>query len=396
MYDYYEKSNQMINELAEEFQGDPRKVIWKFIKFNAKAIFRKNVPYIIRQEVVAPSQEVDYDRIVRDVSNAIQRDISKASNETYIKLIQNMENSKDKHLIELRLRDKLGQHKESGEKSVPVIFITDNKYALPTAVAISSLMFNAQNPYIYDVYVVGDDLDIEMQSLIKESGIRVNIIDSKIRFDEVSFSHAHVTKAALNKFFLADIFPDISKALYLDSDMLFLDDLRELYEIELDEAYVGAVKDYHILTSNYTEVLHSIGIFDYFNSGMMLLNFEKMRKNNISKALLDEKKELSKDNKFSFMDQDAFNIVFKDKIKFLDVRYNFLNCYYSELSEYDMRNISGESMNGVIESYEKPSVLHIGGGNKPWNSLLGEKLFLYKFYRQVNNCFREIRREYFG
>jgi len=287
--------------------------------------------------------------------------------------------------IEKQIDDKGAEE----EKSIPIIFITDSKYAYPTAIAISSLMFNARNPEVFDVFVIGDGLDDDMKKILTLSGIHVTIVETNKDFSEINFEHAHVTKAALNKFFIPELFPDLNKALYLDSDMLFLGDLSELFNHDLESNLVAAVPDYHIITSNYMRIVKQEGCTNYFNSGMLLMDLEGMRQGGYSEQLLQKKIKLSGNIKFSFMDQDALNFVFYGRIKYLPIKYNFLNVYYSEKSEYEMHELSGLPMDEVIEAYDKPYVLHIGGGNKPWNSLLGERLTLYRYYRTVNKIYRE-------
>ncbi len=60
----------------------------------------------------------------------------------------------------------------------------------------------------------------------------------------------------------------------------------------------------------------------YFNSGMMFLNLSKMRSEHTAFELVEAKKKIS-DSKFS--DQDAFNLVFNNKIKILPIKYNVID-----------------------------------------------------------------------
>lgn len=388
MYDYYKQSYRMIEENGEEYLDNPRKVIHKFIRFNIASLFRLNRNENHNLVYATSSPRIDY--------NKIRKIVQETNDVNYMRLIANISDRNallPEHCtrIEQIIKGQLElQRSEHDEKTVPIVFITDNGYAIPTAVAISSLMFNADNPYQYDVYVVGEALSADMKKLIADSGFNVTIIESCISFDNVDFQHTHVTKAALNKFYIAELLPNIDKILYLDSDMLFLKNIKELYDEPLDGNLVGAVPDYHILSSNYMGVLSTVGIANYFNSGMLLLDLEKMRNENMSEGLLNMKIDLSKDDKFTFMDQDALNIFFYGNIRYLPVKYNFLNAYYSERSEYELHIISQEPIEQVIDAYDKPYVLHIGGGNKPWNSLLGEKLSLYQYYREVNRAYRKM------
>ena len=56
----------------------------------------------------------------------------------------------------------------------------------------------------------------------------------------------------------------------------------------------------------------------YINSGVCLFNLEKIRKDNITKKL----DEYVNTNKLFYPDQDTLNVIFKDKILFLNNKYN--------------------------------------------------------------------------
>ena len=396
MYDYYEKMYTLISDSKEEYTLCPEKVIRRIIKENIKSLFHRS-----RNKQKPLEISIDYDAISQNVSSEISSRLSseilskmeQITADLYLRGIQNYADRNEIIGRNENIRNKIeaqfaGEHKNVQRR--PIMFITDNKYAYPTAVAISSLMFNSEEPDRFDVFVIGDQLDEEMKRLIVSSGINVNVVETRNDFSSIDFEHAHVTKAALNKFYLSEMFPDIDKALYLDSDMIFLRDIAELFETELDGNIVATVPDYHILTSNYMSVINQEGCSNYFNSGMMLMDFKAMRSEGFADKLIKKKIELTKDRRFSFMDQDALNLVFFGRIKYLPVKFNFLNVYYKERSEYEMHQISEESMQDIIDAYDKPYVLHIGGGNKPWNSLLGEKLILYKYYREVNRVYREV------
>lgn len=388
MYDYYERMYELIADYEREYQENPRKVIRKIMQENLLAMFRG------AKQQSREFGTVDYEKLSRKISNEVVSKIQQSNDAVYMKEMRNGLDSVELFFDDAKIRQKIEKQVAckgtEEEQSIPAIFITDNKYAFPTAVAISSLMFNAKDPSSFDVYVIGDCLDDDMKNLIVSSGIHVTVVEADKDFSEVNFEHAHVTKAALNKFFIPELFPDLNKALYLDSDMLFLGDLKELFDQELGSNLIAAVPDYHIITSNYMRIINQEGCTNYFNSGMLLMDLAGMRKGGYSERLLQKKIKLSANIKFSFMDQDALNLVFYGRIKYLPIKYNFLNVYYSEKSEYEMHEVSGMPMADVIEAYEKPHVLHIGGGNKPWNSLLGERLTLYRYYKTVNRLYREI------
>lgn len=276
------------------------------------------------------------------------------------------------------------------QKEVHVVFITDNNYAFPTAIAISSLFYSAKKETKYIVHILGIDLEEDMKEFLLESGRNVEIISLPESLICGTFEHEHVSKAALFKFKIAEILPQLSRVIYLDSDMLILGDLQELYEVELEKEYAAVVPDYHIMNSNYRKrvVEKRIGIDNYFNSGMLVLNLDSIRKDKMGEHLLSIKRKISQEPIFSFMDQDAFNIGFARKVKFVSVKYNFLNCYYEEIDKFLMHQYENVSFDEMCGIYEMPSILHIGGKNKPWKTVWGEQRLLYEKYIKINDIYR--------
>lgn len=92
---------------------------------------------------------------------------------------------------------------------------------------------------------------------------------------------------------LADLVPNIpDKLLYLDIDMMVHDDLRKLYDINIEEVEYAAVKE------KYGSWLIRP---DYINAGMLLLNIKKIKET----KLLEKARNLIKTKKMLFADQDA-------------------------------------------------------------------------------------------
>lgn len=92
---------------------------------------------------------------------------------------------------------------------------------------------------------------------------------------------------------LADLVPEIpDKILYLDIDMMAGDDITKLYNTNISEYEYAAVK----------EKYGSIFLYpDYINAGMLLLNMKKIKET----GLLEKARELIKNKKMLFADQDA-------------------------------------------------------------------------------------------
>ncbi len=257
---------------------------------------------------------------------------------------------------------------------MPVVLITDDNYAMPTAVAITSLYCNKKQGSNYAVYIICTDVSQENMKLFKQlskDDFPVELIVSDgSRFSDFSMENFHVSPASINKFELPNIFPQYDKILYLDSDMLVLSDLTELFSVDIEGKYAAVVKDYKTTTYN-PPILCKLHIEDkhefYFNSGMMLLNLKKMRNDGITEKLYDYRK-----NGINyFMDQDALNVVFEEEVVYVDVKYNTLFTVIANFSHdkvesyYDIEEY--ESISNIID---RTSIVHLAGIYKPWEHLM--------------------------
>ena len=201
---------------------------------------------------------------------------------------------------------------------VNLCFVTDSGYSMPTCVALTSALKNKRTNSIYNVYVLCKDLSLrDKQNFMKLNARDFNIIlmnlDRYEDFSNYKLDNIPATPTSIYKFFIPEILPKLDKILFLDGDIIVQDDLVKFYNMDLGDKYVAAVKDnngidYKITNSSYR----------YFNSGVMLLNLAKMRKDNTKKAMIEYRKNgLNK-----LMDQDTFNYVLGKAVLLLPFEYN--------------------------------------------------------------------------
>jgi lipopolysaccharide biosynthesis glycosyltransferase len=203
--------------------------------------------------------------------------------------------------------------------NVPVAFICDSHYVIPTAVAITSLIYNKNPTTYYDIYIITADLsEREIEKFYEFKGSNADIHIMKVSLEKYKGIHVsgHITSAVYLKFDLPYLIPNQDKVLYLDSDVIIQKDLSDLFEINIKDYYAGVVKDIGLIENG-------LNIENYFNSGVMLLNLKLMRENDTSAALLNIGRSA---DKLTFHDQDCFNIVLDKKVKLLPIIYN---CFYN-------------------------------------------------------------------
>lgn len=258
----------------------------------------------------------------------------------------------------------------SQEKVAHIVFICDENYVMPTVVAITSLCLNKARETHYSIHILASDISADSKLIfqgLKTKTVDVEIIDQiqTSQFQKCEIENLHVSTAALYKFNIAKIFPQLDKVLYLDGDILIQKDLFNLYETDISNVYAAVVKDYKPMTYNPPQVKKlSIEHSAYFNSGVMLLNLKKFREDDLSQKLFDYR--LHGIN--YFMDQDALNVVFQEKVIYLSFLYNVMS---SVMGFFKTEDILDYYKLSDIESkediYKCATIVHLCTKYKPWD-----------------------------
>ena len=208
---------------------------------------------------------------------------------------------------------------------IPVFFTSDNNYAPLISVALASICMNTNDFVSFYVLDGGitEENKCKIESLKKDYknfSIEFVKIDHK-RFDGFGIPE-YLTIATYFRFLLADMFPKIGKAIYLDIDILVRGDIARLFKKDLDGYEIAAVEDQgsKLLVEKCKKALNLPDNAPYFNAGVLLLNLDIWRKNKIPEQLFLLEKQYRE--KLLCADQDILNKCFYGKCKFLHEKYN--------------------------------------------------------------------------
>ncbi len=263
--------------------------------------------------------------------------------------------------------------------TIPLVFITDQNYVLPTAVAITSVVKNKKTTTSYEFIIFATALsENDKRKLVASaSGLPLRFIDFGTQKYQNIVCKTHVSVAALCKFEIANILSSYDKVLYLDGDIIVQDDLSDLFNTNIEDYYVGAVKDAYVLE----EKKQTLGVDGYFNSGVMLLNCAKIRHDKMAEKLWNLKC-LKRD--LLFMDQDVFNLAFAGKVKYLDFRYNFMAAYFRKKYHAFLTDIYADE-SYVNKQCLHPAIIHYTGKN-PWQYYHRIGAEIWRRYFEMSVC----------
>ena len=132
--------------------------------------------------------------------------------------------------------------------------------------------------------------------------------------------------AAMYRFLAPQIFPhDMEKIIYLDSDLIINLDINALWKVDLKDRPLATVSEHMLGSDPRWFVLCRDGVVkleDYFNSGVMLLNLNIFRREELT--LLKGMKFVAANPQYHFFDQDVLNYCFSTVALKLPIKFNLL------------------------------------------------------------------------
>ena len=255
------------------------------------------------------------------------------------------------------------------QNRIPIALATDENYAMPTAVAMTSILENAAKSTFYVFYIL-TPADFSTQTARKIALIKtayphcdIHFMDMKDSFNDISMRISHITKPTCYRLLLGEILPQYEKCIYLDSDIIVCTDLTEFFSTDLEGYYLGGIKDldFNDPSLNHDERHKETGLCadnSYINTGVLLMNLKKIRRDGMTETFLREIKK-----GYLFQDQDAINIACLNKIRYLPVKYNLMNYIflYPDRKPYRIYP-KGE----FDEARNNPAIIHYVAHLKPW------------------------------
>lgn len=212
---------------------------------------------------------------------------------------------------------------------IPIFYACDDAFVKFTIVSLTSMIENASKDYIYDVHILITNVSEDM----REKAMELENENFKISFDDTTKYlelmksklplRDYYSKTTYYRFFIAEMFPEYKKAIYIDSDTIVLGDISELYNHNLGNNFVGACHEQAMVQvdeyGTYVERCVGVNRHKFFNAGLMLINCDQFRNHKVLDQFIDL---LQVYNFIVTQDEDYLNVICKDKVLWLDQRWN--------------------------------------------------------------------------
>lgn len=244
--------------------------------------------------------------------------------------------------------------------AIDVAFGVDGNYAPHLSAVIRSIVRHAPGAK-FRFIVLYEDFDAERRQACESVAPDAEFVWTEISDrDMPGFdNHLHFTRAILFRLGLPHLAPaDCRRVIYLDADIIVTDDIRKLWSIDLGGAALGAVEDAYVDPVAFAA---RWGVAQrparYFNSGVLLVDLEQVRRDGLFDAALRFVAEHG--DKLTLTDQDALNFAFAGRWHALSVVWNVqrhmtIPSLFSEVAPHNMLGAKA------------PAIVHYTGPEKPW------------------------------
>lgn len=259
------------------------------------------------------------------------------------------------------------------------IAVAANDYFIPyCATFLKSVAEHGNSKKNYDILLLSQDVsDINVKKMEKLlsawENVSLRVIDPSVLIDQYTFHiRGHFSKETYYRLVLPELLPNYDKVLYLDSDMIAMDDVAKIYDENVDGYILAACHDadtaglyngYEKDKKRYTDkVLKLKEPYQYFQAGVLLLNLKEFRKRYTTKQILD----FAVSENWQLLDQDILNKLCEGAVKYIDMSWNVM-VDFAGVRISQIIALAPRWLNEMYQEARKnPKIIHYAGPQKPW------------------------------
>lgn len=286
------------------------------------------------------------------------------------------------------------------ERNVAIGVSSSNEYVPFLAVYLQSIRANASPEHNYDILVFERDISPAYKRRLADFAEAPNISlrfvnpEHIIRRFDLKFP-AHYSLECYFRLASPLLLKHYKKIIYTDADLVFRTDPAALYAVDVSGYPLAACKDLmwgmmlNMKSSRnwlkYAEqTLKLEKPYEYFNTGVMLLNVEEFNRCDYSYRVL----KMAAETQYRILEQDALNAFFQTGIKYLDSAWNFPTLHRQFATSWEFMPM--RSALQYEADAQAPRIIHWAGGFKPWQYPDEDKAYLWWEYARQTPFYEEI------
>ncbi len=239
---------------------------------------------------------------------------------------------------------------------IHIFYACDDNFVKFTIVSFESMKKNASRDHQYHIHVLHTNVANETEQTL------LGMADENftVSFDNVSSYldglcetlpiRDYYSNTTYYRMFIADMFPELDKVIYIDSDTIVQGDISKLFAYDVSNYDVAACHEQAMVQidvyGNYVEKNLGIDRNAFFNAGILLINCRRFRE---YKVLENFVRLLGIYNFRVTQDEDYLNIICRDHVLWLPQTWN--------------TEVIGE----IPYPIEEANIIHYIMVSKPWH-----------------------------
>jgi lipopolysaccharide biosynthesis glycosyltransferase len=266
---------------------------------------------------------------------------------------------------------------------LPVVSVaasTDAAYLPHMAALVTSVLSNASRERFIEFLVLAGGLGEADKKMLQgleslHPHCSITFLDMSGAFLELPLQ-SYFTRSTYFRLAIPELFKNHDKIVFLDTDMVANADVTELFDLNLGDNYVAAVRD--LIMSSFVSMgvrplaetgsksakhylSENLGMGeksgDYFQAGTLVLNLKAIRDAGVTDKMLKDLAE----RRFWFLDQDVLNKHLFGRVMFISPSWNTVIIDQRHLSY-----LSKVENDAYKKSHDDPKIVHFAGVGKPW------------------------------
>lgn len=244
---------------------------------------------------------------------------------------------------------------------IPIVFCADGKF-IPHAMTTMLSVLKTNQEYSFQFYLLGNQLLESQEKTISNTVESLGSSFEFIKLEDDAFENFpiphHFSKANYYRLLIPELLPFAKKVIYLDADIIVVSSMREFLNFDLKDQVLAAVAD------PIYKWKAELGMKDsayYFNSGVMLINLEIWKEQDITNRAFEFIH--AHPERIRFVDQCALNGVIDGDYLELPPKFNQQAILYREGFDFGETNWTNEQ---ISEAMNTPILIHYTGPSKPW------------------------------
>ena len=280
-----------------------------------------------------------------------------------ILLKKNYNKNENKNIIKGRLflyKEDENNSKETNKNKISIVMTSDDYGLYPTLVSMASALENNNKKENILIYHLLLSHDFNMEYIEYFESLKENY-DFRINYYQIPnniFNNVRRWKKTYTVYFkllIPIIFPDFERVIYLDSDTLIFKDLSEMFNLPFNNNYILG---YPFHTPWMVTINHKHPKI-YINAGVLLININKIRRDNKDFELIDFTRKYTK--RLFFLEQDGINFVYYKKMGLLPLKYGVY--LYGNITDFKKKYLYKLKikidLNELKKAIDDPSIVHL-------------------------------------